>query len=429
MKILTGDCFELIKTLEDNSVDLVITSPPYADIVNYGKNISIKKPNEYVDWILPLFNEIHRVLKPSGSFILNINDNCSNGLRNPFIYELIYRSQKETNLKFYDTYIWHKKNGIPNGSKKRFRNNTEFIFHFVKNQKELKFYMDRVLQEPAESYVDRLKSPINNDNEIVDGVRERKKVVWVRRTSMKVDETGSKNPDLVQRIVPDLVRPDNVFRFQTAGAARDNSIRHPAPYHKDLPTYFINLLTDEGDVVLDVFSGIGTTGMGCKELNREYIGMELNEKYAEFSKKRIMGEELEEWLVCQYDLNDNLIACYKNRDEASKATGVESGDIMRTYNRTKFESRGGFKWKLEPKTQYVINQYDLDNNFIRSWKTITEIENTLGFDSHNHIEDCIRKGNKTSYGFQWKLEPKQQTINWNPDDYFPGDETPTNERL
>jgi DNA modification methylase len=343
--ILTGDCFELIKTLEDNSVDLVITSPPYADIVNYGKNISIKKSNEYVDWILPLFNEIHRVLKPSGSFILNINDNCSNGLRNPFIYELIYRSQKETNLKFYDTYIWHKKNGIPNGSKKRFRNNTEFIFHFVKNQKELKFYMDRVLQEPAESYVDRLKSPINNDNEIVDGVRERKKVVWVRRTSMMVDETGSKNPDLVQRIVPDLVRPDNVFRFQTAGAARDNSIRHPAPYHKDLPTYFINLLTDEGDVVLDVFSGIGTTGLGCN--NRKYIGFELNEKYAEFSKKRLNGEELEEWLVCQYDMNDNLIACYKNRDEASKATGVESGDIMRTYNRTKFESRGGFKWKLE----------------------------------------------------------------------------------
>jgi hypothetical protein len=205
--------------------------------------------------------------------------------------------------------------------------------------------MDRVLQEPAESYVDRLKSPINNDNEIVDGVRERKKVVWVRRTSMMVDETGSKNPDLVQRIVPDLVRPDNVFRFQTAGAARDNSIRHPAPYHKDLPTYFINLLTDEGDVVLDVFSGIGTTGLGCN--NRKYIGFELNEKYAEFSKKRLNGEELEEWLVCQYDMNDNLIACYKNRDEASKATGVESGDIMRTYNRTKFDSRGGFIWKLE----------------------------------------------------------------------------------
>ena len=327
-EIRLGDCFELIKDLPDNSVDLVITSPPYADIVNYGKNISIKKPKDYCDWLLPLFNEIHRVLKPSGSFILNINDNCSNGLRNPFIYELIYRSQKETNLKFYDTYIWHKRNGIPNGSPKRFRNTTEFIFHFVKNQKELKFYMDRVLKEPLEQSKGRYKRNglTNPQGNIIDGIRVR----------------GKRKKE-----VAEFSRPDNVFRFPTAGQARDNTIRHPAPYHKELPTYFINLLTDEGDTILDVFSGIGTTGLGCPD--RNYIGFELNEKYAEFSKKRLNGEELE---------------------------------------------------------QQVINQYDLEDNFIRSWKTITEIENTLGFDSHNHIEDCIRKGNKTSYGFQWKLEEK-----------------------
>ena len=324
--IRTGDCFDLIKDLPDNSVDLVITSPPYADIVNYGKDISIKKPQDYCDWLLPLFNEIHRVLKPSGSFILNINDNCDKGLRNPFVYELIYRSQKETKMRFYDTYIWHKMNGIPNGGKKRFRNTTEFIFHFVKNQKELKFYMDRVLQEPNPSYVKRLETPVNDFGKVIDGERVRK--------PKKVRDTG-------------LVRPDNVFRFSTAGSSRDNHIKHPAPYHKELPTYFINLLTDEGDIVLDVFSGIGTTGLGCKD--RQYIGFEMNEKYAEFSKKRLMGEELEEWLVCQYDMNDQLIACYKNRDEASRATGIESGDIMRTYNRTKFESRGGYKWKLEKK--------------------------------------------------------------------------------
>jgi site-specific DNA-methyltransferase (adenine-specific) len=285
VEIKLGDCFELIKELPDNSVDLVITSPPYADIVSYSKAVSIKKPNEYCDWLLPIFNEIYRVLKPSGSFILNINDNCSNGLRNPFIYELIYRSQKETKLKFYDTYIWHKKNGIPNGSKKRFRNTTEFIFHFVKNQKNLKFYMDRVLQEPAESYISRLKSPINNDTEIIDGVRKRNKVVWVRRTNIMVDENGCKIPDIVQRLVPDLVRPDNVFRFDTAATARDNAIRHPAPFNKQLPEYFINLLTDEGDVVLDIFSGIGTTGVACN--NRHYIGFELNPKYVDFSNKRL----------------------------------------------------------------------------------------------------------------------------------------------
>jgi len=343
--IRLGDCFELIKDLPDNSVDLVITSPPYADIVNYGINISIKKPKDYCDWLLPLFNEIHRVLKPSGSFILNINDNCSNGLRNPFIYELIYRSQKETNLKFYDTYIWHKMNGIPNGSKKRFRNNTEFIFHFVKNQKELKFYMDRVLQDPKESYSKRFNGVTSfEQGGIVDGKRP---IVKIRKTNKQVDSTGSSCDEFVERYVPEKVRPDNVFRFPTAGKARDNTIRHPAPYHKELPTYFINLLTDEGDIVFDVFSGIGTTGLGCN--NREYIGFELNEKYVEFSKKRLMGEELEDWLVCQYDLDDNLIACYKNRMEAEKATGVNNMDIMRTYNRTKFESRGGYKWKLEQK--------------------------------------------------------------------------------
>jgi site-specific DNA-methyltransferase (adenine-specific) len=334
IEIRIGDCFDLIKGLEDNSVDLIITSPPYADIVNYGKNISIKKPNEYCDWLLPIFNEIHRVLKPSGSFILNINDNCKNGVRNPFIYELIYRSQKETKLKFYDTYIWHKMNGIPNGGPRRFRNTTEFIFHFVKNQKDVKFYMDRILEPAADSFKKRLKSPINNDTEITDGVRIRK---------------------MVMRDEYNLVRPDNVFRFQTASTARDNTIRHPAPFHRQLPEYFIKLLTDEGDLVVDIFSGIGTTGLPCKDMNRFYLGFELNGKYAEFSRQRLNGEELEEWLVCQYDLEDNLIACYKNRDEASKATGVESGDIMRTYNRTKFESRGGYKWKLEKKYEDKIN--------------------------------------------------------------------------
>ena len=327
--IKIGDCFELIKELPDNSIDLIITSPPYADIVNYGKNISIQKPKDYCDWLLPIFSQIQRVLKPSGSFILNINDTCKAGLRNPFIYELIYRSQKETKLKFYDTYIWHKMNGIPNGSPKRFRNTTEFIFHFVKDQKNLKFNMDRVLEDTSEETKKRFaRGKVSVvQGKIFDGER-------VKEKSNR--ETGDK------------VRPDNVVRFSTAGAARDNSIKHPAPFHKDLPKYYINLLTDDGDTILDIFGGIMTTGLACNEIgNRNFIGFELNETYAEFGKKRISGEELDIYRVVQYDLDGNYIADYKNRLEASKATGVQDGDIMRTYNRTKFQSRGGFIWKLE----------------------------------------------------------------------------------
>lgn len=285
--IQLGDAFQLIKNLPSESVDLVITSPPYADIVNYGKDISIKKPTEYCEWILPLFKEIQRVLKPSGSFILNINDNCSNGLRNPFIYELIYRSGKETKLKFYDTYIWHKMNGIPNGSTKRFRNNTEFIFHFVKDQKQLKFYMDRVLLEPKQTYVERFTNdtPLGH-GQIIDGKRIKNKTINYLTGSTNKTKDGYELPQ-TKRTLPDKVRPDNVFRFPTAGLARDNTIRHPAPYHKKLPEYFINLLTDQGDMVLDPFSGIGTTGIPCKEMNRSYIGIELNTKYVEFSKQRL----------------------------------------------------------------------------------------------------------------------------------------------
>jgi site-specific DNA-methyltransferase (adenine-specific) len=273
--ILNGDCFELIKQQPDNSVDLVITSPPYSDIVNYGKNVSTKKPDDYVDWILPLFKEIWRVLKPSGSFILNINDKCENSYRSTYIYDLISRNNKETKLKLYDTYIWHKKNGIPNGGTKRFRNNTEFIFHFCKDAKQMKFNMDRALVEPKESTSDRYKYDLDNgQGEVIDGVR-----VKVKRD---------------RKIETEKVRPENVVRFSTAGASRDNTIKHPAPYHKELPLYYINILTDEGDLVIDTFSGIGTTGIACKELGREYIGYELNKTYAEFSEKRLNNKKEDE---------------------------------------------------------------------------------------------------------------------------------------
>lgn len=281
--ILNGDCFELIKQQPDNSVDLVITSPPYSDIVNYGKNVSIKKPDDYVDWILPLFKEINRVLKPSGSFILNINDKCDGGYRNTYIYDLISRNNKETELKLYDSYIWHKKAGIPNGGLKRFRNTTEFIFHFCKDAKQMKFYMDRVLVEPKASTADRYKyDNIEVHGTIKDGVRKKQKMRYSKRIT-----DGIQDHEYKVREIPDKVRPDNVVRFSTAGGSRDNTIKHPAPYHKDLPLYYINLLTDINDIVLDPFSGIGTTGLACNEMYREYIGYELNKTYADFSEKRL----------------------------------------------------------------------------------------------------------------------------------------------
>ena len=327
-KILLGDCFDLIKELPDNSVDLVITSPPYADIINYGKNISVMKVDDYCDWILPLFKEIYRVLKPSGSFILNINDKCVGGYRNTFIFDLISRNSSETKLKMYDYYLWHKKAGIPNGGDKRFRNMTEWIFHFCKDKKQMKFYMDRVLEEPK----------VDNGNKMLK-IRHQKKIV-----------DGIPQHIFKDKILPDKIRPDNVFRFSTAGASRDNSIKHPAPYHKELPSYFINLLTDEGDLILDPFSGIGTTSLAAKELNRKSIGFELNERYADFSIKRLNNILEDKYIVNQYTLDDVFVKSYESYSSAARLTGIRADHIMCCCTfRGSSKSIGGYKWKLEKK--------------------------------------------------------------------------------
>jgi site-specific DNA-methyltransferase (adenine-specific) len=346
MNILKGDCFELIKQQPDNSVDLVITSPPYSDIINYGQNVSTKKPNQYVDWILPLFKEIWRVLKPTGSFILNINDKCEGGVRNTYIYDLISRNNKETKLKLYDTYIWWKKSGIPNGSNKRFRNTTEFIFHFVKDPKQIKFYMDRVLEEPKESSKRRYKyEKFDGQGQVENGVRKQKRIRKVRK-SKKVNSKGMSICEYIHKELPDLIRPDNVFRFATAAQARDNLIKHPAPFHKELPLYFINLLTDEGDIVMDCFSGIGTTGLACVELKREYIGYELNETYVEFSLERLKGELNYETIIEKYDMNNNLLKTYKSIGDAVKDTeGTSYHNILRNIDRNDKNTNGGFIWK------------------------------------------------------------------------------------
>jgi len=294
--VKTIDALEGLRTLQDSSVDLVLTSPPYADVpgLNYG-DVETIASRSFTDWFIPIMSEINRVLKPSGSFILNINDFCKKGYRDPYIYKLIARSE-ESGLKFYDTYFWIKKNACPNSAPKRFRSSTEFIFHFVKDRKFLKFHMDRVLEEPCESTKKRYGYDISYTNGSVDGVRtyQEKKSIRVNNLhrQLSICPDGERQSVYVEKSVPYLVRPKNVFNFKTTSASRDNEIKHPAPFNEELPDFFIKLLTDEDDLVVDPFSGIATTGVSCVKTGRNYIGFDLNEKYVEYSKKRIEKYEV-----------------------------------------------------------------------------------------------------------------------------------------
>lgn len=263
-----GDCFELIKEIDDNSIDLVLTSPPYADVKSYGDYVAVPHPDDFVDWILPLFKEIYRILKPTGSFILNINDRIVNKQRHPFVQELIIRVIRETGLKFYDQYYWFKKTALPNGNQRRLNNVTEYLIHFCKDENLLKWNMDEVREPYSVNTIKRTQYAVGSFNLEVDlkGLpKDRAKKI------IQLNERGK--------------IPSNVFHFPIASSVRGK--KHPATFHPALPSWFIKALTDKDDVVMDVFSGSGTTCLAAENLERKFIGFELNEEYQKDAQARV----------------------------------------------------------------------------------------------------------------------------------------------
>jgi ParB/RepB/Spo0J family partition protein len=266
--VIRGDCFDTCKELATESVDLVITSPPYANTKNYGTSVKVYHPDEYVDWILPLFKEIHRILKPTGSLILNINDRIVNKKRHPYVHELICRAVRETRLKIYDEYSWVKKTALPNGNGKRCNNITEYLLHFCKDENRVKVNMDAVREPYDSNTVKRCEYPVGS-------------------FKLEVDESGrplTRSTKKIQLNEKGKI-PSNVFHFPTASAVRGK--KHPAAFHIDLPTWFIRALTNEGDIVLDTFAGTGTSCLAAKRLNRKYIGIELSPVYHEIATQKI----------------------------------------------------------------------------------------------------------------------------------------------
>ena len=140
-QLLLGDCREELKNLADNSVDLIFTSPPYADsrTNTYGGT----KPDEYVNWFLPISAELLRVLKPDGTFVLNIKEKVVNGERHTYVIELILELRKQGWL-WTEEFIWHKKNSYPGKWPNRFRDSWERLLQFNKTRK-FNMYQEEVM--------------------------------------------------------------------------------------------------------------------------------------------------------------------------------------------------------------------------------------------------------------------------------------------
>jgi site-specific DNA-methyltransferase (adenine-specific) len=260
-KIYQGDSLDLLKKLPDNSVDLVITSPPYANMKKYIDDEGVC-PDDYVDWFIPYCKEIERVIKPTGSFILNINDKVEGGFRHPYVFDLISRLHKETGLKMFERLFWNKMKGLPNRS--RFGDRIEFLFWFVK-EKDFKFKIDEMRTEYSAVSIKRMKKPLK------------------KRYSRGDDDSALEYKDWAPN--PKGALPTTLINISSQSKKIADS--HVAVYPTELIKYFIMGSTDEEDIVLDPFMGTGTTGLVAYELNRNYIGFELQKEYVTLAENRI----------------------------------------------------------------------------------------------------------------------------------------------
>jgi site-specific DNA-methyltransferase (adenine-specific) len=257
-----GNCFDLIKGLGDHSVDLILTSPPYADQrkATYGG----PPPDEYVAWFLPLADHLKRVLKPRGSFILNIKEKVVNGERHTYVLELIL-ALKQQGWLWTEEYIWHKRNSFPGFWPNRLRDSWERCLHFT-TQKQFAMYQNAVKVPIGDWAGSRMKSLSAND-----------------RKRMNAGNKSGFGKNIANWVGKDTVLPTNVLHFATECGNK----KHSAVFPEDLPEFFIKLFTQEGDVVLDPFLGSGTTTVVAQRLARNYIGYEMQEEYFNVATQRL----------------------------------------------------------------------------------------------------------------------------------------------
>jgi DNA modification methylase len=260
-KILCGDSLKLMRELPDNSIDLVITSPPYSDLKTYIDFKGIH-PDEYVDWFLPFCKEIERIIKPTGSFILNINDKVQNGFRHTYVFDLISRLHKETNLKMFERLFWNKMKGLPNRS--RFGDRVEYLFWFAKSD-QFYFNIDEMRTEYSAKSIQRMKKPLKK-----------------RFARNEENQNSTEYKDWAPN--PKGALPTTLVNISSE--SKRISDNHVAVYPLELVKYFIKGSTKPGDIVLDPFMGTGTTAVASKELCRNWIGFDLNQEYVDLSNKR-----------------------------------------------------------------------------------------------------------------------------------------------
>jgi len=251
IKLMFGDCLERMKEIPDNSIDLVVTSPPYDNLRDYNKSS---------EWNFEVFksiaNEMKRTVRQNGIVVWIVNDSTIKGSESGSSFkQALYF--KEIGFNIHDTMIWQKIS--PFQHKNRYIQCFEYMFVFSKGfRREANLIKDRK-NKWAGTQIHGTERQKNGQTKNLSKIQK----------SKKVKEFGARYN--IWDIPPD----------------KNNKTGHPAVFPIQIAQDHIETWTNPGQTVMDPFMGSGTTGLACKNLNRDFIGIEKDREYFRIAKQRI----------------------------------------------------------------------------------------------------------------------------------------------
>ena len=285
-QLFCADSLEVMGKIPDDSIDLVLTSPPYA--LHFKKEYGNSNQGDYLDWFLPFAQEIKRIIKPSGSFVLNLGGAWQPGAptRSLYHYQVLLALANQVGFDLAQEFFWFNPAKMPapaewvNVRRIRVKDSVEYIFWLIKDSS-------------AKADNRKVLNPYSEDMKrlIKRGVKQTKRPSGhVINSTFAQDQGGSIPPNLIQC----GNNESNSAYIKNCKAAGLKV--HPARFPAEIPRFFIEFLTDPGDMVLDPFAGSNTTGYVAEGLKRHWMGLEIRADYAQASQLRfnhLDGESLQ----------------------------------------------------------------------------------------------------------------------------------------
>ncbi len=329
-RVINGDCEEILEQIPKNSVDAIVTSPPYYRQREYGSAAAAigneENLEDYLENLECVFRKCLEVLKPTGSLFVNLGDKYEEGSLLLVPYLFAHRLTQSTGAKLINLITWVKPNPEPRQYKRRLVSSTEPIFHFVKTN-EYKYFYERFCshrdivrqrvkggENIGKRYLELIEqSDLTEEqkrlarSEILQAIQEvkrgeiasfRVKIRGIHSEAYGGHEGGRKSHLRSKGFT--------IIRMYDRAIRRDviecpilslKSLKHPAVYPEYLVQELLKLTTQPGDVVLDPFLGSGTTAVVAKRMGRHYIGIEINHEYCEIANERLKNTDVNPDLV------------------------------------------------------------------------------------------------------------------------------------